>query len=484
MVNYDNETFRLHRELIVRIVEMFFNGTLTEKVDRVPLELRPKHGPSTRCCVYRDRALIKYRCMAIMGHRVEDETDEFKTLHEYAQERMTSTGSEKNRPTLTVLDEACSACVRSRYFVTNACRSCLARPCTLNCPKKAIEVENGQARIDPAKCVACGKCVTVCPYHAIVYVPIPCEEACPVGAIQRGENGKQIIDFDRCISCGKCTHACPFGAIMERSELLDVLKAIKNGRSVVAMVAPAMMGQFDAEPGQIVAALKAIGFSEVMEVALGADETTKLEAEEFVKRISEGAELMTSSCCWAWKEAVEKVLPNMKPFVSETPTPMHLTAQWAAKKFPDALKVFIGPCVAKRTEARRDPIVDHVLTFEEVGAIFVAKGVDVKSCSAEPFAHPATQDGRGFPVTGGVIHAVAGHVPKWMQFKPRKINGLDHKMFRLLTTFPKTKGECNFLEVMGCEEGCVGGPCTICNPKIADRRVREMAGVEPETEES
>ncbi len=474
MVNYDNQTFRLHREILIQIVEMFLKDKLAEEIDRIPVELRPKHGPSTRCCIYRDRALIKYRCMAILGYRVEGETNEAKTLREYVEERLTKTGKDTQQPRLTVLDEACSACVRSRYFVTNACRSCLARPCTLNCPKKAIEVVDGQARIDPEKCIACGKCVAVCPYHAIVYVPIPCEEACPVGAIQRGENGKQIIDYDRCISCGKCTQACPFGAIMEKSEILDVLMAIRSGRKVVAMIAPAMMGQFDAEPGQIVSAMKAVGFSEVMEVAVGADETTLREAKEFAERMAGGAEMMTSSCCWAWKEAVEKALPNMKTFVSETPTPMHLTAERAAKEYPDAMRIFVGPCVAKRTEAMRDPMVDHVLTFEEVGAMFVAAGIEVESCPTETFEHPATADGRGFPVIGGVTAAIARHLPEGTVFKPQQINGMDRKTMKLLKAYPKARGDANFIEVMSCEGGCVGGPCTVCNMKIADRRIRHQ----------
>jgi iron only hydrogenase large subunit-like protein len=235
-----------------------------------------------------------------------------------------------------------------------------------------------------------------------------------------------------------------------------------------------MMGQFNAEPGQIVAAMKAVGFAEVMEVAVGADETTLREAKEFTERMAGGAEMMTSSCCWAWKEAVEKVLTNLKPFVSATPTPMHLTAQRAAKEYPDALRVFVGPCVAKRTEAMRDPMVDHVLTFEEVGAMFVAANIEVESSTAETFEHPATIDGRGFPVIGGVTEAIARHLPEGTVFKPQQINGMDRKTIKLLKAYPKARGVANFIVVLSCEGGCVGGPCTVCNLKIADRRIRQQ----------
>ena len=144
--------------------------------------------------------------------------------------------------------------------------------------------------------MSCGLCAKVCPYHAIVYTPVPCEEVCPVKAISKGEDGTEHIDKDKCIYCGKCMQTCPYGAIMERSKIIDVYKGITNpDKKIIAIPAPAIYGQFNATPGQILAAIKAIGFDEVVEVALGAEDTSRNEAAEFMERMHEGKPFMTTS---------------------------------------------------------------------------------------------------------------------------------------------------------------------------------------------
>ena len=151
--------------------------------------------------------------------------------------------------------------------------------------------------------------------------------ACPVGAIEKDENGHAKIDFDKCISCGKCASACPFGAVHEKSQIIDVLKQIKAGKKVIAMVAPAMFGQLPCKPQQLKEAIMELGFTDVYEVAQGADVTTKTEAAEFEERLVKGAEFMTTSCCAGYNELVDKHIPDMKPFRSDTKTPMYYTAE-------------------------------------------------------------------------------------------------------------------------------------------------------------
>ena len=178
----------------------------------------------------------------------------------------------------------------------------------MNCPKDAIRFKkNGQAEIDHDTCISCGKCHQNCPYHAIVYIPIPCEEVCPVKAISKDEYGVEHIDESKCIYCGKCLNACPFGAIFDQCAVFDVLNRIKEGRQVVAMVAPSVLAQFKQPVEKVFGALKAIGFSDVLEVAYGAEETIRREAEEFKEKLESGAAFMTTSCCSAY---VQLALPR------------------------------------------------------------------------------------------------------------------------------------------------------------------------------
>ena len=192
--------------------------------------------------------------------------------------------------------------------------------------------------IDPERCKNCGKCISACSYSAIARLRVPCEEVCPVKAISKNELGVVEIDYERCISCGACVSGCPFGAIHERSQLIDILQAIKSGTPVVAMVAPALGGQFPEPLSKLATALTRAGFSHVMEAAEGADLTTLHEAEEFAERMEKGEPFMTTSCCAAYREMVTKLVPELKMYVSDTPTPMHYTAGIAKERFPGCIQ--------------------------------------------------------------------------------------------------------------------------------------------------
>lgn len=277
-----NNANQMRTRILVKIVEKFLQGRFAD-ADRIPLELRPKGGEVSRCCIYKDRAILKYRCMASMGFAPEDETDELTSLKEYGERALARSEHAVNK--LSVITDACSGCIRSRYLVTDACRGCFAKPCQVNCPKQAITIVNGRSHIDPDKCISCGRCQEVCPYHAVIRVPIPCEEACPVGAISKDESGKEHIDPEKCILCGKCLQSCPFGAVVEMSQMVDVLKLLADeNKKVVAMLAPAVLGQFPGTINNLIGALKKLGFADVVEVAVGADITTRKEAAEFIEK--------------------------------------------------------------------------------------------------------------------------------------------------------------------------------------------------------
>ena len=168
----------------------------------------------------------------------------------------------------------------------------------MHCPKGAVHFDKktGQAHIDHDTCISCGICHKSCPYHAIVYIPVPCEEACPVKAISKDEHNIEHINEDKCIYCGKCLNACPFGAIFEISQVFDILEAIRAGEKLIAIPAPSVLGQFKATIEQVYGALKEIGFADVIEVAEGAMHTTSNEAHELLEKLEEGQKFMTTSC--------------------------------------------------------------------------------------------------------------------------------------------------------------------------------------------
>lgn len=468
-----NNAIKFRREVLIRIARAFMEGKLAQTADFIPHHIRPKNSEVLRCCIYKDRAVLRLRCLAALGFSIEDEADDSVPLADYAAralERQTPEG-----PVMTVLDIACRGCVSSRYYVTDACQGCIARPCAVNCPVDAISFKNGRSIIDSEVCIDCGKCREVCPYSAVTKIPVPCEDACPVDAIYKDKTGHAHIDFAKCISCGRCMRSCPFGAVMEKSQIIDVLSAIASPKKVVAMVAPAIAGQFPGELEQIAHALKKLGFDRVVEVAAGADITTRKEAAEFHERMEHGQHMMTTSCCPAYIETVRRHIKELQPFVSETHTPMHYTAQMVKDAQPEAVTVFIGPCVAKRKEGFDDPLVDYVLTFEELGALFVAAGIEVCILEGVALENPPSAQGRGFPVVGGVAAAVQAAAGDDAGVKPVTISGLSTKALRQLKVFTKA-GNCpgNLVEVMACDGGCVGGAGVVAAKNYSARAVAKV----------
>lgn len=475
MANPVNQTTHLKREILVRVIKAFIKsekeGDFEENVRLIPYDMRPKGSEVPfRCCIYKERAIIKDRTIAGLGISIEED-DEKTLLSTYAKQALERKKPDEN--SLTVLETACKGCVPSRVFVTNLCQGCVARPCVNSCSFGAISIIDGRSVIDGEKCKGCMKCVKVCPYSAIVKIKVPCEDVCPVGAIEKDENGHAKIDFEKCITCGKCVTGCPFGAVHEKSQVIDVLKEMKAGKEVIAMIAPAIMGQLPCTPKQLHAAIKKIGFSEVYEVAQGADITTRNEAKEFVERVEDGAEFMTTSCCAGYNQLVAKHLPEIKPFVSETKTPLYYTAKIVKKEHPDAVTVFFTPCSAKRKEVYENPLINYAISFEELGAWFIATKVDALECDSTEFKDEASKEGREYGISGGVARAVASLVDDEIILKAHHISGLNKDSIKDLKKFAKT-GMCEFgnlIEVMACEGGCIAGNAAINSLKTASKQI-------------
>ena len=410
-----------------------------------------------------------------------EEAHDYELLSDLA---IQATKREKPEPhPLTLLQTACNECVPARIHVTDLCQGCVARPCESVCKFGAIKVENGKSKIDQTKCKNCGLCAQVCPFQAITKIIVPCENACPVGAIAKDEDGLTKIDNEKCISCGKCVSACPFGAVHKKSQIIDILRNVKEGKKVVAMLAPAIMGQLPCTPAQLKKAILELGFYDVVEVALGADITTKNESAEFKERVIEnGAPFMTTSCCAAYNELVEKQIPEIDKYRSTTKTPAYYTAEQVKKEHPEYVTVFFSPCVAKRTEASKNPNIDYVLSFEELGAWFVALNIQVGECEESEFEQTSSAQARNFALTGGVAQAVNSLLDGQDKATPYVINGLDKASIRDLKKFAKN-GKCEFgnlIEVMACPGGCLGGSNTINSYRQAAKQLGAYVENSPE----
>ncbi len=480
-MTYYNNAVITKRELLVRLIKLLDNDTLLDEIDRLPLQMRPRTNSPIRCCVHKDRAVLKYKIMALLGFNIADEEDELTPLRDYAEQALK--GYTQNGNFLTVVDEACSSCVQVNYTVSNLCQGCEGRPCQVNCPKDAIMVINGKANIDHQKCVNCGICHKACPFHAIAYLPVPCEESCPVKAIRKNADGIEKIDFDKCIHCGKCMTACPFGAISEKSQILNLYYNIKHQKEkTVAMVAPAILSQFKASASQILSSIKAIGFDAVLEVAEGANMTTDHETSELLERLEEGAPFMTTSCCPSYVQFTQKHAPELKPFVSHTPSPMAYTADLAKERYPDHKAVFIGPCLAKRSEAYQNPNIDYVITTEELGALFAALKIDLETVAPHPgLSDKVRPESRGYAASGGVTNAIQSVLSAGLQINTELIDGIDKKSIRLLKALPvKKKHTTAFYEVMACDGGCINGPVNVAPIKVSQNKLKNaIREIEP-----
>jgi iron only hydrogenase large subunit-like protein len=167
-------------------------------------------------------------------------------------------------------------------------------------------------------------------------------------------------------------------------------------------------------------------------------------------------------------------LPEIKPYVSDTKTPLYYTAELVKKEFPDAVTVFVSPCVAKRAEGFENNNVDYVMNYEEIGALFVAKKIQITELDEGKYVVESSKQARNFGVTGGVAESVKASLPNADAVKPLIISGLNKESIKQLKKYAATgecDGGCNLIEVMCCEGGCIGGNATINNQKIARKQL-------------
>ncbi len=364
---------------------------------------------------------------------------------------------------------------------------------------------------DPNKCVQCGDCVRFC------------HEVQGIGAIDfayRGAGvsvmpafGKELNQVE-CVYCGQCARVCPTGAITVKTEKDPVWSAINSSDiMVVAQIAPAvrvaLAEHFGLEPGtvatgQIVAAMKQIGFDKIYDTSFAADLTVIEEGAEFIKRFVSGETLpQFTSCCPAWVKYAEQYYPSLLNHLSSCRSPQQMFGSLAREILPGMLKiepeqltiVSIMPCSAKKYEARREEFkrdnrqdVDYVLTTQELAEMIESAGIDFTQLEPESLDMPMgfkTGAGVIFGTSGGVSEAVLRYaVEQVNQVKLdacdfREVRGeenmrearimLGGKELRIAIVHGLkeagklaervTRGDCPYhlVEVMSCPDGCVGG---------------------------
>ena len=364
---------------------------------------------------------------------------------------------------------------------------------------------------DNNKCVLCRRCVATCKHVQGIGV---------IGANDRGFDTHIGSIFEAplaetsCINCGQCIVSCPVGALYERDDTDKILDAIADpSKKVYICTAPSVRAQigecFGYEPGtdcegQMVAALKALGFDGVFDMNLTADLTIMEEATEFLGRVKNGGVLpMITSCSPGWIKYCEHYYPEFTENLSTCKSPQQMfgalvKTYFAEKEGIDPKDIFFVsaiPCTAKKFEVGRPgqsaagvPDVDVAVTTREVGRMIAKAGIDFKALSDEKFDDPfdiGSSAGAIFGATGGVMEAALRTAAEVIEGKPleklefNEVRGVEgvktasYKLGDITLNVAVASGTANakkvldavkageldvqFIEIMACPGGCVNG---------------------------
>lgn len=296
-----------------------------------------------------------------------------------------------------------------------------------------------------------------------------CQATCPFDAIKYDDKKHTTyIDPNTCVECGLCVDACKDGKILDRVEFIPIKDLIDHNKTVVAAVAPSIIGQFgpNVTMDQLRAALMKVGFTDMLEVAFAADMLTIKEAVEFNKHVNSPNDLMiTSCCCPMWVGMLKKVYKELVPDLSPSVSPMISAGRVIKELNKDAKVVFIGPCIAKKAEAKEKDVagaIDFVLTYQELDSIFKILDIHPEELQGIPSIEYASKGGRLYGRAGGVSIAINEMVEELYPNKSEHLKAVKADGVKgckeLLDKAMKGEIDGNFIEGMGCIGGCVGGP--------------------------
>lgn len=310
-----------------------------------------------------------------------------------------------------------------------------------------------------------------------------CTKKCIFEAITKNPDGSIVINKDLCVGCSACIDSCKSEKLVASKDILPALNAMKEAKGpVYALVAPAFLGQFskDVTPGMLRNAFKKIGFDGMIEVALFADILTLKEALEFDKNIlTESDYQLTSCCCPMWIGMIRKIFNELMPHVPGSVSPMVASGRTIKQLYPNAVTIFIGPCLAKKAEAREKDIadaVDYVLTFTEVQDIFEFAKINPSDMEDSDKDH-SSRAGRIYARSGGVSEAVKSTVNRLnpdrkITVKTMQADGVP-ACREMIAKLKNGEINANFYEGMGCVGGCVGGPKVMIDRNVGRDNVNE-----------
>ncbi|MFA9396648.1 MAG: [Fe-Fe] hydrogenase large subunit C-terminal domain-containing protein [Clostridiaceae bacterium] len=313
-----------------------------------------------------------------------------------------------------------------------------------------------------------------------------CELSCPFNAIFHDKKDNEIkINGNLCIDCGLCIDSCEKGCFLDKIEYIPLLNLLKSDKKIIAAVAPAIVGQFGdkANINRLRHAFKKLGFFDMVEVAFFADMLTLKEAVEFNHLVKKKDDLMiTSCCCPMWVAMIKKVYSQMIKHVSPSISPMIAAGRVLKTINKDCSVVFIGPCIAKKAEAKDKDLlgdIDFVLTFAELKSIFESLNIDVENLEEDISSEYASKGGRIYARAGGVSIAVKDAVKDMYPKKYELLNSTYANGVReckeILNKISSGDIDSNFIEGMGCVGGCVGGPKAIISKENGKDYVDEFA---------
>jgi iron only hydrogenase large subunit-like protein len=300
-----------------------------------------------------------------------------------------------------------------------------------------------------------------------------CVRWCPVKAI-KVENDRASILPDDCIFCGRCVQICPSEAKKVRNDLPKTQVFVQNYENVIASIAPSYVAEWPGvTPNQFLNALKKLGFSKISETAIGAEFVSKA-CQEYISNSDK--KLHISTACPVIVELIHKYYPQLTGALTPFLSPMLSHGKFLKEQnLIETKVVFIGPCIAKKTEADKFPsYVDSVITFNDLRTWFEQEGIDpaLENDDTPLDFFPAKANTAAlYPIDGGMINSMKANT-SMVDYHYLTYSGLGHIKKVLNGIHDQSLQKPLFLELLACESGCINGPCTHEQSSVAIKRLQ------------